>query len=314
MSSAKVYLLLIVNMVFWGFNVSFVKMIVNHVPPVTATAFRLFFAAFTVFLILGLTRKIRLPRGKEWGYIVGGSLTSIVAHHFFLAIGLTQTSATNAGLILGMGPLLTVLLSMVFFKKIPTFIAALGFILGSIGVSLTVLFGTGEIQGVSIGDIEIFLSIFIQSFGFIVINKATKTMEALLLTAYMLLVGAIFLLIISFGMEPAGLSTFVEGFSSIWIAFFASAVLSTAVGQMIYNFAIGRVGAATASIFLNLNTLFSVVGAVLFLQETIKPAHLLGFLLIVTGVIMGSGTLETFIRQRRKKKIPLQQSVNPSNH
>jgi drug/metabolite transporter (DMT)-like permease len=220
----------------------------------------------------------------------------------------------NAGLILGMGPLLTVLLSMLFFKKRPTLITALGFILGSTGVSLTVLFGSGKLQGINLGDFEIFLSIFIQSFGFIIINKASKTMDSVLLTAYMLLIASIFLFVVSLRMEPTGLTTFFDGFSDVWVVFFLSAVLSTGLGQMIYNYAIGQVGAATASIFLNLNTLFSVIGAALFLQETIKLAHFIGFILIVTGVIMGSGTLETLIRQRQKKKVESQQSVKASNH
>lgn len=314
MNTFNIYLLLVVNMVFWGFNVSFVKIIVEHVPPVTATSFRLLAAAVSVFLILSMTRRIRFPQKSEWGYMIGGSLTSIVSHHLFLAIGLTQTSAMNAGLILGTGPLLTVLLSMIFFKKRPTLITALGFIIGSTGVSLTVLFGSGKLQGINIGDFEIFLSILFQAFGFILINKAAKSMDALLLTAYMLLIASIFMLFAGLGMEPGGLKEFVEGFPSIWVLFFLSAVLSTGAGQMIYNFAIGHVGAATASIFLNLNTLFSVIGASLFLQESIKPAHFIGFVLIVTGVIMGSGTLETIIRQRREKKIQLQQSVNVSNH
>jgi drug/metabolite transporter (DMT)-like permease len=314
MNTMKIYLILVVNMVIWGFNVPFVKIIVEHVPPVTATSFRILIAAVTVFLILGITRRVRLPHKNEWGYMIAGSLTSIVSHHFFLSVGLTQTSAMNAGLILGMGPLLTVLLSTLFFKKRPTLITALGFILGSTGVSLTVLFGSGKLQGINLGDFEIFLSIFIQSFGFIIINKASKTMDSVLLTAYMLLIASIFLFVVSLRMEPTGLTTFVDGFSDVWVVFFLSAVLSTGLGQMIYNYAIGQVGAATASIFLNLNTLFSVIGAALFLQETIKLAHFIGFILIVTGVIMGSGTLETLIRQRQKKKIESHQSVKASNH
>jgi drug/metabolite transporter (DMT)-like permease len=314
MNTMKIYLILVVNMVIWGFNVPFVKIIVEHVPPVTATSFRILIAAVTVFLILGITRRVRLPHKSEWGYMIAGSLTSIVSHHFFLSVGLTQTSAMNAGLILGMGPLLTVLLSMLFFKKRPTLITALGFILGSTGVSLTVLFGSGKLQGINLGDFEIFLSIFIQSFGFIIINKASKTMDSVLLTAYMLLIASIFLFVVSLRMEPTGLTTFFNGFSDVWVVFFLSAVLSTGLGQMMYNYAIGQIGAATASIFLNLNTLFSVIGAALFLQESIKPVHLMGFLLIVTGVILGSGTLETLIRQRRKKKIELPHSAKVSNH
>ena len=314
MSTMKVYIILVVNMIFWGFNVSFVKIIVNQVPVVTATSIRIFIAAMTVFLILGMTRRVRLPHRTEWGYIIGGSLTSIVAHHYFLATGLTQTSATNAGLILGMGPLLTVLLSVIFFKKRPTLITTLGFVLGSAGVSMTVLFGSGNLQGISSGDFAVFLSIFIQAFGFILINKAAQTMNSVLLTAYMLLFASFFLFAVSLKMEPAGLAMFQAGWSDVWIPFVLSAVLSTALGQMIYNYAIGQVGAATASIFLNLNTLFSVVGAVLFLQEAITQAHFIGFLFIVTGVIMGSGTLEAFILQRRKKKIQLHQAAKPFHH
>ncbi|MDO7488692.1 EamA family transporter [Peribacillus frigoritolerans] len=41
----------------------------------------------------------------------------MVFHHYFLAEGLTKTSASNAGLILGMGPILTVILTMIFFRK-----------------------------------------------------------------------------------------------------------------------------------------------------------------------------------------------------
>ena len=179
---------------------------------------------------------------------------------------------------------------------------------------MTVLFGSGKLQGINIGDFEVFLSIFIQAFGFILINKAAKSMDAVLLTAYMLIIASVILFVVSVQMEPTGLATFAEGFSSIWVAFFLSAVLSTGLGQMIYNYAIGQVGAATASIFLNLNTLFSVVGAALFLQETIKPVHFIGFLLIVTGVILGSGTLEALIKQRHKKKIELHQSAKIYKH
>jgi drug/metabolite transporter (DMT)-like permease len=56
------------------------------------------------------------------------------------------------------------------------------------------------------------------------------------------------------------------------------------------------------------------VGAALFLQETIKPIHFIGFLLIVTGVILGSGTLETLINQRHKKKIELPQPSKIYKH
>jgi drug/metabolite transporter (DMT)-like permease len=305
MGSIKIYMVLFVLMIIWGFNVSILKIVVENIAPITVTSFRIFIAAITVFLILGYKRRIRWPYKKEWVYILTGSCLSVIFHHYLLADGLTKTSATNAGLILGMGPLLTALLSMLFFKKRPTLIAALGFILGAIGVSVIVLFGSGRLQSINLGDLEIFLCILSQAGSFILINKATKTMDSILLTGYMLLIGSFVLFVISTGVEPGGIETLISAKSILWIAFILSGVLATGVGMTVYNYTIGQVGAAEASIFLNLSTFFSVVGASLLINETIVPAHFIGLLLIISAVLLGSGTLEALILQKRNKRIHL---------
>ena len=204
-----------------------------------------------------------------------------------------------------MGPLLTALLSILFFKKRPTPIAALGFILGGIGVSVIVLFGSGRLQSINLGDLEIFLCILSQAGSFILINKATKSMDSILLTGYMLLIGSFVLFVIRIGIEPDGIETLTTAKPILWIAFILSGVLATGVGQTIYNYIIGQVGAAEASIFLNLSTFFSVVGASLLINETIVPAHFIGLLLIISAVLLGSGTLESLILQKRNKRIHL---------
>jgi drug/metabolite transporter (DMT)-like permease len=305
MGSIKIYMVLFVLMIIWGFNVSILKIVVENIAPITVTSFRIFIAALTVFLILGYKRRIRWPYKKEWVYILTGSCLSVIFHHYLLADGLTKTSATNAGLILGMGPLLTALLSMLFFKKRPTLIAALGFILGGIGVSVIVLFGSGRLQSINLGDLEIFLCILSQAGSFILINKATKTMDSILLTGYMLLIGSLVLFVISTGVEPGGIETLITAKPTLWIAFILSGVLATGVGMTVYNYTIGQVGAAEASIFLNLSTFFSVVGASLLINETIVPAHFIGLLLIISAVLLGSGTLEAVILQKRNKRIHL---------
>jgi drug/metabolite transporter (DMT)-like permease len=303
LGSIKVYFILFGLMIIWGFNVSILKLLVANVAPITITAFRILIAAFTVFLILGFMRRVRWPYKKEWVYIVTGSCLSVIFHHYLLAEGLNKTSATNAGLILGMGPLLTALLSMLFFKKRPTLIAAFGFILGGLGVSVIVLFGSGRLQSINLGDLEIFLCILSQACSFILINQATKSMDPILLTGYMLLMGSFVLFTISLFVEPNGFATLSTATPMLWIAFFLSGVLATGVGQTVYNYTIGQVGAAKASIFLNLSTFFSVVGAALFINETIVPAHYIGLLLIIAAVLLGSGTLEALVLQRRSKKI-----------
>ena len=104
-------------MLFFGFNVPANKILVEHFPPITITALRVFTAGLIVFMILGFMGKIRKPSSGEWKFIILGSLLNIVGHHIFLSTGLTETTSTNAGLILGMGPVLTAILATVLLRK-----------------------------------------------------------------------------------------------------------------------------------------------------------------------------------------------------
>ncbi|MCP1494831.1 DMT family transporter [Peribacillus frigoritolerans] len=303
MSFLKIYILLTGIMITWGLNVSVIKILVAHTQPVTITSLRIFTASLIVIIILFFFGLIRLPKKSELFYVFGGALLSVVFHHYFLAEGLTKTSASNAGLILGMGPILTVILTMIFFRKKPTLIKLLGFICGSLGVSFTVMAGSGGLHSINLGDVDILLSILSQALSFILINKASKTMDPRLLTGYMMLFGSFILFAISLWKEPEGLSSLATAPPSIWGAFFFSAIFATALGHMSYNYAIGKVGAAESSIFLNLNTLFSLLGAAVFLNEALVPAHFIGLIFIVSGVLLGSGAIEIWILQRKNKRL-----------
>ncbi|MCK1990987.1 DMT family transporter [Peribacillus muralis] len=304
MSYAKIYLLLTGIMITWGLNVSVLKIIIMNTQPVTITALRIFTASLVVIIILFYLGLLRLPKKRELIYVFGGALFSVVFHHYFLAEGLSRTSGSNAGLILGMGPILTVILTMIFFRQKPTIIRLLGFICGALGVSFTVMAGGGSNHSINLGDIDILLSILSQALSFILINQASKTMDPRLLTGYMMLIGSFILFAISFWKEPDGLSSLADAPPSMWGAFLFSAIFATALGHMSYNYAIGKVGAAESSIFLNLNTLFALVGAVIFLNEEIVPSHFVGLIFIVLGVLLGSGAMEMWIFQRKIKRLP----------
>src|SRR4051812_20347971 len=103
----KIYALLTTAMFIWGFNLPLLKYLLLYIGPVTMTSFRLLLAGVSIFIILGIFKMLRLPTKTEWKYIVGGALLNVVFHHYFLNMGLFRTSGTNAGLILGLGPVLT---------------------------------------------------------------------------------------------------------------------------------------------------------------------------------------------------------------
>lgn len=288
-------------MLLWGFNLSAVKYMVELVDPVTLSALRILTAGISVFIILAGMRLLRLPRKNEWKYIVLGALLNVVGHHYFLSSGLALTTGTNAGLILGTGPMLTAVLVSLILRSYPSKLQWIGVVIGLVGVSVTVIVGNGAVTGMNLGDVFVFLSILVQVFSFIVISKAAASMDPRVLTAYMFLVGALILFVISLIQEPGEIKAFAEVPSNFWLAFFFSAVLGTAVGHMLYNYSIGQAGPTKAAIFMNLNTFFSLVGAAVILGEVITSRHILGLVLIVIGVLFGSGAAEDLLKKRKKR-------------
>lgn len=298
MKQWKIYAMLVFVMFAWGANVSLLKYMVEAVPPVTLTAFRILVAGLVVVVILWKMKLLRKPSRSEWKYILLGTLTNVVAHHYFLNMGLSITSATHGGLILGTGPMLTAISAAIILKYYPSKFQWLGLVLGLAGIAVSILIGS-ETMGANLGDFYVFLAIFVQVLSFMVVSKAARTLDPRLLTVYMLLIGAAFLFVISFIQEPGAIKQFANTTPTFWAVFFASAVVSTAIGHLIYNYAIGQAGATKAAIFMNLNPIFALIISALFLGEVLHLNHFLGLILIVAGVMLGSGAAEDLWKKRK---------------
>lgn len=297
----KIYILLFFVMMFWGFNLSAIKVLVANIDPIQLTAVRIFVAGISVLLISYAMGFFRLPKKNELLTILIIAIFNVIVHHSLLGIGLSLTSGVNASLIMGTGPLLTVILSIIFLRDRITRLRMIGFLLGFFGIAMTSLVDTSELSSLSIGDIMVFLSILSQAFSFIMISKLNPNFDPRLLTGYMLTTGSFFILLVSLVVE--GIPHQIGALFSwkLGLIFLFSAVMCTAFGHMTYNFAIKQVGPVETAIFINLNTFFSILGATIFLDESLLIQHLVGLILILIGVFMGSGALEYMIRKRKSQ-------------
>jgi drug/metabolite transporter (DMT)-like permease len=301
MNNQKSYGLLLCIMLIWGLNVPAIKYLTGLADPITMTSIRIFIAAIVVFLILFALGIVRRLTKKEWGYVIAGSLLNVAIHHALMAKGVSLTTGANASLIIGLGPMLTAVLGALLLKNLPTKIQWLGFVIGMSGIACTVIFTAEDLNSLSIGDFVVFISVLSQAFSFLIIVKAAKTIDARLFTAYMLLVGAICLAVVALFVEPNGFQQLPVSQLNFWVVLFLSGAIATAIGHMLYNNTIPKVGAAKASIFINFNTLFALTGSALLLGEPITIYHWLGLVLIVIGVLFGSGSFEYFMKARKNK-------------
>src|SRR5690625_1427657 len=173
--------------------------------------------------------------------------------------------------------------------------------LGFIGIIITSIVGTSGLSSISLGDIFIFLSIFAQAVSFILISKLNPTFDPILLTGYMLVIGSFFIFIISLIIE-GNTSQITALFSwKLGAVFLFSAIIATAFGHMTYNYSVKNVGPTETTIFVNLNTIFAIAGAAVFLSEPVLSSHYVGLIFIIVGVFVGSGTLEYLLKKRRMR-------------
>ncbi|MUK87578.1 EamA family transporter [Ornithinibacillus sp. L9] len=298
----KIYIALLLIMMTWGFNVSAIKILVANVDPILLTSVRIFVAGISVLVILAFFKILRLPTKREVIVIILISLFNVVIHHIFISVGLSKTSGVNAGLIAGTTPLFTMVFSIIFLGNRVSKLRLFGFLLGFIGVATTSIAGSGGIASVSVGDILVLLSILAQAYSFILISKLNPELDPRLLTGYMLLFGSGLIFIASL-FEGSDFRQLTKLWSwDVGLVFIFSAVVATALGHMLYNFAIRKVGPAESAIFTNFITFSALIGSAIFLGEAILFTHIIGLVLIVLGVLIGTGVVEYWWRKSRKKE------------
>ncbi|WP_099353778.1 DMT family transporter [Fredinandcohnia onubensis] len=304
----KLYLygILLFVMVAWGLNIVAIKILVENFPPVSITGLRILAAGLVIFVFLYVKKDLQRMNLHEFGYVSLSALTGILGHQALLSVGLTGTSATNGASILALIPLVTNILAVLFLKAKMTILKISGVFLGIMGIYFILILGGGSFTKLALGDFYVFLSVIAQAVSFIFIRKASYTLNAKTITCYALLMGAGFLIMLSFALEGQSIASTGAVPAYVWVVFAASAIISTGIGNLCYNFAISKIGPGETAIFLNLAPFFSLVGSVLFLNEAFKFIQLVGFVLIVCGVLLGTGIFE------RKPKIDKQVEVSVS--
>jgi drug/metabolite transporter (DMT)-like permease len=290
-------------MLMWGLNVVAIKILIEYFPPILMQSTRIFLGGFILVLFFWWRKNLQRMTRKEWLITISAGVLGVTGHHLFLAIGLLQTTASNAGIILALSPLTTSILGILFLNDQLTKMRLIGICIGFGGVLFVVLNGVGQLGGISSGDFFIYLAMLTQAFSFILIKGNSQSVNPKFMTAIMLTAGSVVMFLFSFFIDTKGISSMAVTEIRVWIIFLLSGVVATGIGQLLYNIAIQNIGPGQTSIFNNLMPFFTLMGSVLFLKETIYLEQIIGFLFIVAGVVLGTGYVDDYIVSKRREKV-----------
>lgn len=302
MQKLQIYTSLMLVMVIWGATFVSIKILVQYFHPITLTALRISLAAICLFCFLYFRKKLINLAWQEWKWVLLATIFGVIFHHVFLSIGLSGTSSVKGSIISGFSPLLTVILSILVGYAKFKLSNVIGFLLGTVGVIFAVSAGQSIDYAVTKGDIYVFLSFLSQAISFIIIRRLSNQMETIVLTCYMLCIGAILLVATSLVVLPSGYAVLFEVPFWVTLLVIGTSVLAISVGHTVYNLSIAKVGPAETAIIGNFNVIFALIFSLIILKEPLILTQIIGMVVILIGVLLGTGALQKIVQSIKQKK------------
>ncbi len=284
----RTYVKLVVTMLAWGGTWVAARYAVQTVAPLGVAVWRFFFATASL-LALVVWRHGRFPAvsRRELLLILGLGATGIFLYNLFFLYGMQHIAAGRGALVVAASPIITLLAAAWLLKEGMTALKALGSLLALAGC-LTVI-GKGDplalLGGkVGAGEMLILGCAFMWSAYTLIGRLGTRSMSALVMTAYASTAGFLMLLAAALLQYPAQL---IPGYSAgAWIAILFLGLFGTTLGFTWFSAAVQEIGAQRASIFINLVPVAAVLQGALLLGERLDLSALLGGALVISGVLL----------------------------
>lgn len=284
-------LFLILGVLFWSGNYVLGRAVVGTVPPITLAYIR-WILAFLLFLPFAWD-EVKANREKispNWKAFVIMGITGVLGFNYFQYLAVKYTTAINATIINASLPMFTALTGYVFFRNKLNKYQITGIVCSMFGVLVVIT--RGELANLlrlvfNRGDLFMLIAVLINTAYLQYVRRKGFLVPQRALFLCSLLGGLIATL-------PAPLLELqlvgTEWMSRLGTAHFISllyfAIFPSILSMLFFNRAIVELGPVKTSIYLNLSIVFSSVLGKLFLQEELLLTHLVGGLLIVTGVML----------------------------
>ncbi|WP_442600334.1 DMT family transporter [Neobacillus sp. D3-1R] len=282
--------MLIIATSTWGSAFIAGKFAVQSFEPATVAFFRFFGAAILLFPLMWLMEKDRKkPTLKDYGLFAILGLTGIAIYNICFFIATKQAPVIKSSLFIASNPVLIVLLSGLFLKEKITKNHIIGMFIALIGVVFIITdghllslfqYGFEPIDFVLLGAV---VSWALYSVVGKVVLKKFSSVES---TTYAVAFGTMFLL--PFASVETTWQEVQQASFTTWIAIAHMSIFVTVVSFVLYYNGIKEIGAAKASIFINVMPVSAVLMATIFLGETFTWAHGFGAAFVLSGVYVGT--------------------------
>lgn len=289
MPSFTVYAALLVTMTVWGLSFIGTKIALESFPPFSVMFYR-FALASLVFLPILLKRGLpRLDRGTHLRLLLL-SICEPCLYFVCETYGIRLTSASKTSLIIALVPVAVAVLSRLVLKERLSGKSGIGIAFSILGTILLVLGGGGfEGGGESLaGDLLAFGAVVSAAFYMVFARDLGRKVPALTLTAIQCLYGAVFFAPFHFFGVAEALP--ISSTSAAAILFLALG--ATFAGFLCNNYALSKIPASRAAVFINGIPVVTTLAAWFILGERLSALQIAGAITVVASVSLTASEIE----------------------
>ena len=279
----KAHLGLILSYVIWAFNYPLYKIVMPHyISPYAMTMLAVGVAALLAF---GSMLFVPIRRQDILKLVAAAALMGI-AKKLFLMVGIQHTSPIDASIIATLGPILVLVISVMFLVDRFTPMKVLGMALGLAGALVVILSGSG-MQAPSDklgGDAVVLLAIVASSFSMVWLKELIMRYKPVTLLRWIYPVAAVMML-------PIGLGPLLRtDFSAMpahvaWIVAYV-AVVPTFGPNYLLIYSLHYVKPTISSIYFYLEPVIATAISVAMHMDTLSWDRALASLAVFAGVLL----------------------------
>jgi drug/metabolite transporter (DMT)-like permease len=283
------YLMLCLAALFWAGNIVLARYVADHIPPITFSCLR-WIGAFLILLPFAWPHLKR-----DWPalrahlpLLLTLSATGFAFNNALAFWALQYTEALNALLIQSSGPLFVALSALLLFGIRLTWAQLVGIVISLAGVLTIILHGDfAALAGIRFNKGDVMFAGAVFSFGvYSALMLRRPRAHQLSLITFTIGCGALLLM-------PFSLWEYSVGgrltFDTLTIAALIFIVLFPSIlSYLFFNRGIALIGANRAAPFMHLVPVFGSAMAILLLGEQPRLFHLVGYVLVLAGVVIAA--------------------------
>ena len=281
------HVLMFLGTVFWASNIVAGKEAVNGFGAMGLAQLRLAGAAI-LFAVLFLAWR-GWPEwhlgGRQWLVLLGVAFNGLTLNQICFINGLARTSVAHTGLIVAIGPVMTLALACLMRLEPLTLPKLLGMLISIVGVAMLTLGGqepgsTAHWQG----DLIVLAGSASFAYYTIQVKEIANQYDTLTLNTVTFALGC--LLMIPFAVRSVMHIRWAKVTLGAWGGLAFMVVLGTVVAYLFYAFALTELAASRVAAFNYLQPVVAALLAAWLLAEKITPRVITSGTLILLGVYL----------------------------